>query len=628
MTHVQVLKVLDYVSTQSVDCLLLDIRQYPDSVLTFLDDLPQPKPVVFIADQDQPLGSLLQTTLAGREIMTVPEIGSSLFWYRVSRAIQSHAEPLGIAHKHQPIRGLLQEIVDYTSDWIFIKDLDHRFLLASESFAQSAGLPVKELIGKNDLDIGSSPDHVLGNSAKGLRGFWPQDDAVTDSGQISIEENPHWDLYSNTERYRRTIRVPLKNAFAEVYGLLVCSQDITEQRENEIMLKERTEVLAKVIEQKKHAEQSQRIAEEAVAAKTRFLAATSHDLRQPLHAMGLFLDILDNRLAGTEEQSLLKQIKQSCSSLNSLFNGCLDISRLDAGVVESLCESIRLSAFLDSLNEEFSQQAYEKGLKYSCQVDESVAYTDPMLLGRIVRNLFNNAIENTERGELSIRCAVFNEGIRLSVSDTGTGIPDSQKEAIFREFHQIDSRNAKQGRGLGLGLAIVKRLCELLEIDIRIESEPGKGSCFKLTIPRGVEENIPAVRQDVNNYTLKGTRVLIIDDDPHIQLAMQVLLESYGCNAFCSMDLASTLNVLESESRSMDIIVADYHLANGETGCHVIQQVRESQGYRIPAILVTGDTAPDSASQAALTSLTLLYKPVSADILLDKISNELVEQIS
>lgn len=623
---VKVLDAFDGESLRSASCLILDIRHQPEILLEQLEFLRLPMPVLAVADADQALDSLSDGVHWLQDFVTPTEVGSALFWFRVNKAVKAFAEPFGIPQQSLPIRGLLQEIVNHTSDWIFVKDLSHRFLLASESFAQSAGLSNRELIGKNDLDIGNSAEHVLGNPEKGWRGFWPQDDAVTDSGLTAIEENQHWDLYSNTERYRRTIRVPLRNTLGDVYGLLVCSQDITEQRQNESMLKERTEVLARVIEQKKYAESCQRTAEDAVAAKTRFLAAASHDLRQPLHAMGLFLDILDKRMSGTDEQKLLKQIKQSCTSLNTLFNGCLDISRLDAGVVESVCENIRVSTFLEGLNEEFSQQAAEKSLQYVYSVDESVVYSDPMLLSRIVRNLVNNAFENTITGQLSIRCKGLDDCVQLSVRDTGTGIPKTEIERIFNEFHQIDSHNARQGKGLGLGLAIVKRLCGLLDIDIQLESTAGEGSCFYLSLPKGEAEKINIPEQEARCSSLKGTRVLIIDDDLHIQHGMQVLLSTYGCETYCAFDAASAASVLDSQSQNMDIIVADYHLANGETGSTVIDEVRTRAGYQVPAILVTGDTTSDSESEAKFAALTLLYKPVSADVLLSNISSELSER--
>jgi len=617
---------LNNTAIQRFDCLIVDIRLKAAAVLGKVDSLACTCPILALVDANQNFSDLLESNRKIHDFITIDELGSQLFWLRVHRAIGAFTQPLCVADSGQPISELLQEIVNHSSDWIFVKDLKHRFLLASDSFAQSAGLMVRDLIGKDDLQIGNSPDHVLGNPDKGWMGFWPQDDAVVDSGLMTIEENPHWDLYSNSERYRRTIRVPLSNSRGDIYALLVCSQDITEQRQNEIMLKERTDVLARVIEQKKHAELSQRTAEEAVAAKSRFMAAASHDLRQPLHAMGLFLDALDKRMAGTEDQELVKQIKNSCASLNNLFNSCLDISRLDAGAVECVRENIRVDSFLERLSQEFTRQSAEKDLEFSCQFDDSVIHSDPTLLERILRNLVNNALENTEQGQLSIQGRAMADHIQLRVSDSGIGIPEAEQENIFNEFHQLDSPHARQGKGLGLGLAIVNRLCDLLEIDIHLNSQEGQGSCFTLDIPCGHADQVSPAEQRLVNSSLEGIRVLIIDDDRHIQHGMQVLLSTFGCVVSCATDAASALGLLDDEQQPIDMLVVDYHLAGDDRGSEVIHAIRQKLGMTIPAILVTGDTTMQSEAEARLASLPLLYKPVSAEDLLASISNELAMQ--
>lgn len=603
----------------------MDARTDAEKTLRSVTEWSQLVPLIALVDLDQafapeyPYGCYLQ------DHTTVAELGSPLFELKLRQARSAYFKPLQEAHTGSPHYALFQEVVDHSSDWVLVKDLDHRFLLASQDFARTAGFAIEELIGMDDLEIGTSPEHVYGNSEKNWQGFWPQDDAVTSSGQIAVEENPHWDLYSNQARYRRTIRAPLRNHRGDIYGLLVCSQDVTEHKRNESLLEERTEMLAQVTDEKRRSEINRQRAEEAVAAKTKFLAAASHDLRQPLHAIGLFLDILNTQTEGKPEQQLVRQIQQSCNTLNNLFNGCLDISRLDAGVVERTDEDFRLPTFLNGLHHELMQQAREKGLQYIYTCDDSVVRSDSMLLGRIFRNLANNAIQNTDSGAISVTGSSQGDAVTLAITDTGKGIPEGERNRIFSEFHQVDSEDAKMGRGLGLGLAIVKRLCELLAIDISLESTVGQGSTFTLRIPHGLADNIVDPEEASTTLTLDGTQVLIIDDDRYIRHGMETLLQACGCQTISAADTSLAMTRLRQRNITPSIIVADYHLSNGRRGTAAIREIRDLFGQNIPAVLVTGDTTADSEKEAARHELHILHKPVSSDLLLSTIASSIAQ---
>lgn len=614
---------LDPSQLNRLDCVLVDVRTNTEAVLKQASLLNGLIPVIALADNQTCFDKAYPFGCHVQDHTTEAELGSALFWKRVDTAVALYSAPMSDAMLVHPIYQLLQDIVDHSSDWIFVKDLDHRFLLASDSFAKLAGRPLQEIIGKNDLQIGNSEEHVHGDANTKYEGFWPQDDAATQSGKISVEENPHWDLYSDSERYRRTIRVPLKDHRGNVYALLVCSQDITDERKKESLLVDRTKMLARVIKEKQGAEKNRQIAEEAVLAKARFLAAASHDLRQPLHAMGLFLDILDTRMSGDKDQHLVQQVKQSCAALNSLFNGCLDISRLDAGVIDRADEDFFASQFIESLSDEFRQQAKERRLDYRFEVDDSVLFTDSMLLARIVRNLVNNAIDNTEKGQVLIRCERADATVQLSITDTGAGIPEQEQENIFHEFHQLGSSQKRHGKGLGLGLAIVKRLCDLLGIKLLLTSEPGKGSCFSLSVPLGCRGNITVAASSMGPPSLEGAQVLIIDDDPSIRLGMEVLLQTYGCKTVSGADVQSVVCALCSTNMTPDVIVADYHLGSGECGAAAVNAIREELNIDIPAVLVTGDTSEQIERDAINHCLRLLYKPVSSEVLLSAIAVEL-----
>jgi len=405
--------------------------------------------------------------------------------------------------------------------------------------------------------------------------------------------------------------------------LLVGSQDITEQVNNEQLLAERTSMLEQVTQEKQQAETHRRIAEDAVAARTRFLAAASHDLRQPLHAMGLLLDSLEKMVAGSEERKLVRQTRQSCTSLRTLFNSCLDISRLDAGVVKQRLEHFSVSSFLMKFHEEFQCLSSEKSLKFGFDIDDSIIESDKVLLTRIIRNLFTNAIQNTDNGYVQISCKGNGERVSLHITDTGTGIAEDEQERVFNEFHQIDVDGTRQTRGLGLGLSIVERLSKLLDIDVSLESRLGEGSCFTLSIPVGVPEKIVASEPSSPVSVSEQLLVLVVENDKYIRYGMQVLLQSHGCETLCAADIATAKELLNESDCVPDFILADYHLDGNKTGTQAILELRDYLGEDIPALLVTGDTSTNSEQEAARYNLPLLYKPVESDKLLAAINSEL-----
>ncbi len=624
--HISTLASLDDEALRGIQCVIADIRQNARQVLSDCRAVASNLPVIVLADAEYSFSHGYPFGTYVSDVTTPSEMESSVFWHRITRAVQAYDNPLTIDDTSNPVYAVLKAIADQTSDWIMIKDLQHRFVVVGENFAKTAGLSIDEVIGRNDLEIGSSPEAVKGNPETGEIGFWARDDAVTDGAMPTIEENPKWSLYSSEAKHRRTYRVPLKNPAGRVFALLVCSQDITEQVRNQQLLAERTSMLSQVIEEKQRAQKNHQIAEDAVQAKTRFFASASHDLRQPLHAIGLFLDSLDRRIVGTDEHHLVLQIKQSCSSLATLFNSCLDISRLDAGVVEKNIEHFSASTFLEALNDEFRRQAREKSLDYRLTVDDSVFHSDQILLARIVRNLLNNAIQNTEEGYLAIECQRSDTHVLLSVADSGSGIADEELERVFNEFHQINPTEARRSRGLGLGLSIVKRLCEHLGIGINLQSKLGCGSRFTLSVPVGHLEGIE-IFEEANGVSLPDTLLaLIVEDDQYIRLGMEVLLESYGAQTVCAPDTDSAIQLLQGKAVVPDIIVADYHLSPDVTGIQAIRDIREHLGRAIPALLVTGDTSADSIRDAMGYDLPVLHKPVDSEELLATI-NEQVQRV-
>jgi len=449
------------------DCLLVDITDTSDEVLEDLNRIDLSIPIVALIDGRKPLPPCIELGNIFSDVLAMSELTTALGAHRLKQTIKQYKSPLALNALNNPLISIFQDIVDQVSDWIIVKDLDHRFVFVTNTFANAVGLPMNEIIGKNDLEIGSSKEEVFGDPKTGWRGFWAQDDEVTNSGLATTEDNPTWRTFSAAPRHKRTLRIPLKNANGVIFGLLVCSQDITEQKQNERMLRDRTEMLSRVTQEKQNAEKHRLAAEQAVTTKNKFLAAASHDLRQPLHAMGLFLDVLESRMNEQDDLELMKKLKQSTVSLNRLFNSLLDISRLDAGVVEPQKDHFPAARLFDNLCEDFRHQAAEKQLQFIGQSDDAVLFSDFVLVSRIIRNLVVNAIDNTHVGSVSLTCQMnVAEKHIVSVTDTGPGIPADEHARIFEEFHQISTDRGQVGKGIGLGLAIVKRLCELLDIDI------------------------------------------------------------------------------------------------------------------------------------------------------------------
>lgn len=626
-SNVRPIKELTAPALTGCNCLLVNIQSGQRKILQTLAELKPCLPIVVVVNTDHDFSSGYPYGCPVQEILSDNEIGSSLFWQRIRQAIAAFCAPLRLQSVRSPLYSFLHPIVDNSSDWIIVKDLDHRFLLASDSFVQQTGLTRDELIGKNDLEIGSTPEEVFGNSDTGWAGFWPQDDAVMSSGEMSIELNPTWTAFSEKPRYKRTLRIPLKNAYGQVYGLLVCSHDITEQKKNELMLRERTEMLALVTAEKKRSEEHRQLAEQAVSARNKFIAAASHDLRQPLHAMGLFLDVLESRLAGGDNHALMHKVKQCCASLSSLFNSLLDISQLDAGAVEKDCENISSKRLLASFREEFRQQAAVKQLDYIDNADNSNLNSDVILLSRIIRNLVNNAIENTSTGCITVTCQKSLDSVLLSVGDTGRGIPEQEQSLIFTEFHQVDSQVAERGKGVGLGLAIVKRLCDLLDIDISLQSTTGSGSCFMLRIPPGSNAATEHETPMMEPASLAGVHVVVIDDEAIVREAMEMLLQSHDCITHTAANAAGAIKLLDKSGRAPDVIVADYQLSNELTGEDAIKTIRARFGAEIPALLVTGDTASVSAQSLLRRGLPTIHKPVEMRVLINTISEVLERQL-
>ena len=353
-------------------------------------------------------------------------------------------------------------------------------------------------------------------------------------------------------------------------------------------------------------------AEAANRAKTRFLASASHDLRQPIHTLSLFGAALSMRPLDEASRTVVQHINTALQVLTTQLDALLDISKLDAGVVRVNPEAISLRAFLERMQGEFEPAARAKGLELTlaCPADALVE-TDPMLLGRIVRNLLDNALKYTGRGGVALRVEPQEGGYALVVSDSGRGIQEADQDRVFEEFYQVDNPERDRTKGLGLGLAIVRRLAGLLRIRVEMASTPGEGTSFCLGLA-GARRALPPPEAAEPEVARVAAHVLVVDDESGIRLGMKALLEAMGCRATLA---DGTEHAVEAARHARpDLVLADFRLRGADNGIATVRAIRALYPG-IPAILVSGDIAAERLREAEEAGIALLHKPVPPETL-------------
>jgi signal transduction histidine kinase len=373
-----------------------------------------------------------------------------------------------------------------------------------------------------------------------------------------------------------------------------------------------TKALQQEVEQ--HAK-ARAAAEEANRGKSQFLAAASHDLRQPLHALGLFAASLSDKARDPEVRGIVENISASVEALEALFTELLDISKLDAGVIQPNLAIVSVEPMFDRLRADYEPYAREKGVRLSIMPSTARVYSDPTLLERILRNLIANAIRYTEKGSVVVGCRPRRDGYSIEVWDTGVGIPEEKLGKIFEEFYQAGNSERDRRKGLGLGLAIVKRIEQLLGYTIEVSSRPGRGSVFRFTVPRGRTERLgreDALRPLSAADRLRDKCIVVIDDEFAVREGMKALLSGWGCDVVAAESLADAFRHIGQHAVKPDAIIADYRLREGATGIEAIQSLHNEFGRDIPAVLITGDIAADRMREARESGYAQLHKPVPA----------------
>jgi two-component system, sensor histidine kinase len=374
-------------------------------------------------------------------------------------------------------------------------------------------------------------------------------------------------------------------------------------------------------------EMQKNLSEEANVAKSRFLAAASHDLRQPVHALSLFVGALGQQPLGTEAGRLLRHIQGSVDTLGDMFNALLDVSKLDAGMVHPEIRRVDLTGLLEKICTDERALAQAKGLSLRLNLPPQAlaVRSDAALLNQILRNLVANAVRYTERGGVLVSARQYGDQVLIRVVDTGMGIPSERHEEIFQEFVQLNNPERDRAKGLGLGLAIVRRLTDLLKLQLSLNSQLGRGTCFTVhmpSMPATSEEAIAPLHADTlmqaaPQTMTQGGLVLVIDDDAEIRAGMQALLTGWGCEVVSAAGLGELMPMLAQLPTVPQLIISDYRLRGDETGLRVMEQLRSEYNDDIAGILISGDTSPERLREAKKSGLHLLHKPASPQALLE-----------
>jgi signal transduction histidine kinase len=374
-----------------------------------------------------------------------------------------------------------------------------------------------------------------------------------------------------------------------------------------IRLEESYATLERKVEERTHQ------LELANLARSRFLAVATHDLRQPLQALGLFVAQLRTRLDSNERDRLIERTDAAVAAMNELFQALLDISKLDAGVLTPELTEFPVERLLKRIETTFAAAAREKGLRLRVVSSSAWVRSDFILLERILLNLASNAVRYTTQGGLVIGCRRRGARVRIDVCDSGVGIPEDQQRNVFAEFYRLGGPDRERTGGLGLGLAIVDRLGRLLDHTIGLTSQLGRGTRFSVSIPSAASRektSEPLLLVEPIADIARGKLIVIIDDDEIVLDSLRGLLQGWGCRVVAARSDRAALASIADHDRRPDLIISDYQLANGRTGFEAIEHLRNALGSPIPAFLISGDTAPERLREASASGYHLLHKPV------------------
>jgi signal transduction histidine kinase/CheY-like chemotaxis protein len=411
-------------------------------------------------------------------------------------------------------------------------------------------------------------------------------------------------------------------------GMIAGREQLRQFRESLRMRDANAELLVRLEQERATVQVALEDARLANAGKSRFLAAASHDLRQPLHALTMFLGTLGFHVAGDEGRRLLGRATDTVRVLDEQFNSLLDLSRFDAGAVVARPRTFRLDELLEKIVDEFRPQAEQKGLELTANLVPAAVLSDPLLLGRLLRNLIDNAIHYTVRGSVQVRIQANGAGFLLEIRDTGPGIPAEEQARVFDEYVQLDNPGRQRQRGVGLGLAIVRRIDQLLSLSLQLRSAAGRGSTFSISVA-AAEDGTEALPRATGADPLAfrtGARIWILDDDAAVLDGLQAQLQAWGARVSAFSDPGLMLDALRRHSLKPEWILTDDMLGTEISGLEIATSItREFSGIHVG--LITGNTEPERLAELRTSGLPVIIKPATPERLVALLSTGLSEPL-
>jgi|tagenome__1003787_1003787.scaffolds.fasta_scaffold20912779_2 PAS domain S-box-containing protein len=458
--------------------------------------------------------------------------------------------------------------------------------MLNSAVARVFGCARHEAVGLTDADV-FPPETAVALRNRDLR--------IMETGETEVAEEPALDQGHGETRVFLSTKTPLRTSAGDIVGIIGVIRDITERKAAEEGMRRAKEE-----------------AERANLAKSKFLAAASHDLRQPLQSLILFAGVLKGYVQGKRGQQALKQLEHGLGALKALLDSLLDVSQLDAGIVKPEITDFPISAVLDEIVASYAPIAMAKNLGWQVESSKEWVRSDVMLLGRVLRNLVENAVRYTKSGHIRIVCHRTEDRLRIEVEDSGIGIPPEQLDRIFEEFHQVGNHARDRTQGLGLGLAIVRRIANLLGHRLETRSRLGEGSIFSLELPLAVTEAVPLPVSGTagSGQNGAGRLVVVIDDDAMVLESLEAILTEWDYQAIAAFSAEEAVAQVRELGRRPDIVIADYRLQDGQTGTQAILAVRALFDHPIPGLILTGETDLRFLRECEGHDLGIAHKPV------------------
>ncbi len=441
----------------------------------------------------------------------------------------------------------------------------------------------------------------IGRPLEDLHSLAPDSELSLDAKSVLLDHTPvEREIQTPGGVWFRRRILPYRAHDGRVEGVVITFTDITKRKSVSNAL-----------------EEAKQQAEQATMAKSRFLAAASHDLRQPLQTLALLHGLLAKTVEGEREKRLLVRLDETLGAMSGMLNALLDINQIEAGVVRPEIVEFSIDDLFDRLRAEFSYHAQAKGLGFHVVPCGLRIASDPRLLEQMIRNLLSNALKYTRQGKVLLGCRRCGGMVSIEILDTGIGIAAAELQAIFEEYHQIDNVPRERSLGLGLGLSIVQRLANLLDHRVHVRSLPGKGSVFAIEVRRASSGAKPKTaepprpeRADGNKSGVRASTILVIEDDPEVRDLLALFLTDEGHCPVAAPDAATALRMIARGTITPDLVLADYNLPNGMNGLQFAELCRTKIGRAIPVMILTGDIATDTLREAARRDCMLLNKPV------------------